>query len=769
MSSLINQIYEFGPFRLDTKERCLLREGQSVTLAPKVYETLLALVVRSGHTVLKDELMKQVWPDTFVEESNLTQNIFTLRKALGQAEDGRQYIETVPRRGYRFSAPVRLVESPGAEVYVASQTHKVIITEEEEELELADEQLVHAPSRTGSQGIRAVELVKALDSGRPPLDALTQVQRPVSLTNGVATLFRRPWVLALTTALALVTFIAAIYFFRHKHSTLNYSLATSFQKMRLTAITNGVEARDAVISPDGKYVAYVLASAGQQSLWLRQLDTPGGVQIVPASDDKFIGLTFSPDGSSIYFVRTGKDEPASSLFQISLLGGAPRKLLTDVHSAVTFSPDGKRLAFIRLHAKEGEDSLVAANVDGTDERTVATRRRPEFFTPNSTPAWSPDGEEIACGAGSFNGGLRHSVLAISAKSGEARALTTHQWTHLGRMAWIADGSGLVVSAVEDANSPSFQLWLIAYQSGEISRLTNDLSSYQGLTLSQDSATLATVRTEGTANVWVVPDGDVSRAKQIVSGKYDLGMGDIAWTPDGRIVYRSTATGRPAVWRMDAQGGNQQQLAGAEVSQFSVSPDGRFIIYSSYQTSDGGIWRMDLDGQHRFRLTNGSADQAPQCSPDGQWVIYIGMNSGKLTPWRVSINGGEPTQLVNKFSLPPVISPDGKFVASLSAVDQQGGIKLAVMPFAGGKPIRTFNVPATAEAIIRWTPDGQALTYIDTHSASNLWRQPLDGSPPTQVTQFKDELIFNFDWSSNNNIALIRGVINQDVVVISGLR
>src|SRR6266480_1757970 len=98
-------LYEFGPFSVDTRERVLLRDGKPVPLTPKAYETLLALISKSGHIVDKEELMRHVWPDVVVEENNLTGNIFALRRALAE----HRYIETVPRRGYRFTADVKLV------------------------------------------------------------------------------------------------------------------------------------------------------------------------------------------------------------------------------------------------------------------------------------------------------------------------------------------------------------------------------------------------------------------------------------------------------------------------------------------------------------------------------------------------------------------------------------------------------------------------------------------------------------------------------------
>jgi TolB-like protein/DNA-binding winged helix-turn-helix (wHTH) protein/Tfp pilus assembly protein PilF len=134
--------YEFGPFRLETSERRLLRDEKAIPLSPKVFETLLVLVENGGRTVGKDDLIEKVWPDTFVEESSLTQNIFLLRKALGEESGQPQFIETIPRRGYRFIAPVRAVDTPLAgadEVVIRQRSLKEVIVEESEEV--ADEVL----------------------------------------------------------------------------------------------------------------------------------------------------------------------------------------------------------------------------------------------------------------------------------------------------------------------------------------------------------------------------------------------------------------------------------------------------------------------------------------------------------------------------------------------------------------------------------------------------------------------------------------------------
>ncbi|HEV2667728.1 MAG TPA: winged helix-turn-helix domain-containing protein, partial [Blastocatellia bacterium] len=121
--------YEFGPFRLDTAERLLLRNGEEVSLTPKVFDLLLVLVENGGHILEKDELMKAIWPDAVVEEANLTRNISTLRKALGESQDARQYIETIPWRGYRFVASVREITNNNTETAMTTPSSPSILNE----------------------------------------------------------------------------------------------------------------------------------------------------------------------------------------------------------------------------------------------------------------------------------------------------------------------------------------------------------------------------------------------------------------------------------------------------------------------------------------------------------------------------------------------------------------------------------------------------------------------------------------------------------------
>src|SRR5262249_29571253 len=130
MGAEINQNYEFGRFVLKTSDRVLLRDSEPVALTPKTFDILVALVESGGQLVNKDDLMKRVWPNTFVEEGNLTQNVSLLRKALGDGVNGSQFIETVPRRGYRFVAPLKVAEGGNGHATAGSNrtAHSVATT-----------------------------------------------------------------------------------------------------------------------------------------------------------------------------------------------------------------------------------------------------------------------------------------------------------------------------------------------------------------------------------------------------------------------------------------------------------------------------------------------------------------------------------------------------------------------------------------------------------------------------------------------------------------
>jgi serine/threonine protein kinase len=559
--------------------------------------------------------------------------------------------------------------------------------------------------------------------------------------------------------LGLITFM--VYRLARPHT--ERASMTPFQSTRISRLTSTGNSVDVAISPDGKYIAHVVNDGAQRSLWVRQVATATNKQLVPPLAAEYYGINFSPDGNYIYYVRNERNKPLNELFQVSVLGGDSRKLITDIDSAVTFSPDGKQLAFLRNRPKEKDTDLLIANADGTGERVLATRNYTHHLW---APSWSPDGRMIA-----YVGGdklkAQTSVIGVSVEDGTEKPLTEQKWRFVERLAWLPGGSGLVLLAPADETSETSQIWFVSYPGGEARRITNDLNMYTALSLNGDATALATVQANTLSNIWVAPNADADRARQITTGtsRYH----NLSWTPDGRLLYASTSGGNMDIYISESDGGNPKQLtlnAGSNLGPVA-SPDGRHIFFLSNRAGAGyNLWRMDVDGSNIKQLTRSGHDSNPQITPDGKWIVYASWLAGKPNIWKISVDGGDPVQLTDKYSRVPVVSPDGKQFAC-SYWDEQYDTKfvIAIIPIEGGAPVKTFDLPAI---IVRWAADGQALTYIDTqNNASNIWSQPLAGGPPRQLTNWKSDRIFNFAWSRDGKqLALARGIVSNDVVLIS---
>jgi Tol biopolymer transport system component len=316
----------------------------------------------------------------------------------------------------------------------------------------------------------------------------------------------------------------------------------------------------------------------KQSLWLWQVAIASSTQIAPPAELRYQHLTFSRDGNFLYYRVSdqNRDDPAlSGLYQITSLGSNSRRLVAGV-IGFTLSPDGKRLALVRRNPQApGEFVLMIANADGSNERTLATRKLPDSFGLSAPLAWSPDGKMIACLATRVGADPYSTLVAVSVESGAENPISTHRWDNIRSVAWLADGSGLVISALERELEPNSQLWQISYPGGEEHKITNDLNDYGSVSLTADSGALLTLQESLSLSLWIAPQGDASRTTQITArtGKSDGAWG-VAWTPDGKVVYTSTASGRLDLWMMNADGSNQKQLTMVTTQPLPVAFRGR---------------------------------------------------------------------------------------------------------------------------------------------------------------------------------------------------
>jgi len=553
--------------------------------------------------------------------------------------------------------------------------------------------------------------------------------------------------------------------------------------MQITQLTSSGTVDLATISPDGRYVAFVQEDSGGHSLWLRQIATASTVQVVPAGAQLFVGLTFSPDGNFIDFVRHD-DQSArhSSLYQVPVLGGEASKLVVNVDSPVTFSPQGKQLAFVRGESARGMTSLMIADADGSNVRVLAARKLPKSFRngPGVGPAWSPDGKTIAVSAGTLSPYFEFHPEAIDVSTGNEREIGSRTWEILYQLAWLPDGKNLLMATLDFTGGDQRQVWQVTYPAGEASRITNDLNSYAGVSVTANGSTLATVENTYSSNLWTAPKGDWDHPRQLTRGLTNqVGAAGLSWTGNGSIVYTSTVNGNLSLWQMSPKSATAGKLVQTEF-RFVDHPSGcggpagavAFRARLPGKKALPSMWRVDASGNVE-QLTKDTYVQYASCSPEGKWVVFMSGSGGKMGLWKVGLDGGKPIELATEgIATEPSISPDGKWIACIYKENSQTPWGLAILPFAGGKPVKSFQyVPAVDpwhSTDLVWTPDGRAITYIvQKGGVSNIEEQPIDGGAPRQLTHYDSGYIFRFDISRDGQLALARGSQSSDVVLIKG--
>ncbi len=805
-----NKVFEFGEFRLDAAHKLLYRGGTQVSLTPKAVETLAALVESRGEVISKDELMEKIWAGTIVEESNLAQYLHVLRKTLGNTDDGKPYIETLKRRGYRFNGAVRVVKN---ESFVSAPTEAAedlrAPSIEPKNFENQVSSRVEnrgrvrplgnvAAARETAQRVN-VEISDNIYSvaewrrepvpdaaNQPPAYAggtdktRSQSNWPPAYAGGSDK--RSKWLLPAVLAV-LIAGSAGIIFGIYKYATSQNTAETRsvpFLGSDLTRLTTAGKSKYAAISPDGKYVAHITEDTDGDSLMVRQVAAANDTRIAGPTPGNFVWVTFSPDGNFVYYLSLEKDKGETELFRVPLMGGPIVKVGHDV-GAPTFSPDGTRFAFMIQNQEESR--LIVAGVGDTNESMRMPRSEPDYLYANEAvlesrrepdhlnmfwyaPAWSVDGKSIAFPVNqSDEKGRYETIMAVDVETRVERRLTDTRWQQVGQPRWLADG--IVVTASETSTGPK-QLWHISLPDGAASRITRDLNNYDNLSLTSDGGDLAVIQNHTVSNIWTLGE-DAVNAKQIMSeaGRFN----EIIWLPDGRLAYTSNAGGSSDIWTMNADGSNVRQLtvgANARLG-IAVTADEKQFIFAAERDGKYNLWRIGIDGSNLTRVTNGEGEYYPQCTPDGRWIVY---QSGGNYPtlWKLPTGGGDAEAITKTTASRPSISPDGKFVAyhylDSSLKPSRWGI--GMINLEDGTRVKRFDFPPTVtERIVKWTRDGKSIAFLNSPGGvPNIWLQPLEGGKPKPLTNFPSDNIISFNWNADGTqLAVIRGVETSDVVLI----
>lgn len=576
----------------------------------------------------------------------------------------------------------------------------------------------------------------------------------------------RGWIGAAIGAAALLSLAVFGATAWRRSSTTDAAEAKSPMKIdRLTSIGNVISAS---VSPDGKLLAYVLSEQGAQSLWLRHIPSGRDLELIPERRQAYWSHTFSPDGNVIVFGAKHPEEPAGALYEIPVLGGTPKHLLSGMDSAPSFSPDGKRMTYVRAaFPTPDESALMIADADGTAVRTLATRKHPRKFAPvfYTGPSWSPDGSTIAVSENSSEGRPEAQLIEVEVSSGKERVISSG-WHSLAHVLHLPDRSGLLAVGQRSNESGSrAQVWFVP-NSGTPQRITSDLLEYRLLSLSS-AGDLVTVGTDAQSAVWRVSSD--STPQKLTRERLD-GYTGLALLPDGGLLYATLRDGRSSIARRSADGTSVILTpASQDASYPDATADGSAMVYLA-STSEGAELRwMDLAGNRADRvLAKGfDGEQPPAISPDGKWAIYI--DDERLT--RIATTGtSSPVafEIEGQCSL-PAISPDGTKVAFLHQL-RKSPPTIAVVPIEGG-PI-LWSVPAAYprhRSSFRWNPAGDGFIVNTMPSdRANLWLVPAEGET-RKLTSFSDQNVGLFDLESDGAFVLARFTTSRDALLITNFR
>jgi DNA-binding winged helix-turn-helix (wHTH) protein/Tol biopolymer transport system component len=664
--------YEFGPFRIDVSERTLSRDGQIVAITPKVFDLLLMLVRNSGETVDKETLMREVWPDSFVEESNLPVNMTALRRALGESPDEHTYIETVPRRGYRFVAEV-----------TENWDHD------------------RGPDAKPRPGMRAMAGLR-----------LASVETTVAPALTVAARKRVVLPLSLAAVVIAGAVVLAVYYRGRPVSRPSAVRAT------IPAPENALLGSVAV-SPDGLRLAFSVESHGKQSLWLRPLRADSG-QPLSGTEGAFYPF-WSPDSRFIGFFASGKlkkievsDGAIQTLCDLPILrkpgvddflaGAEPQDKAEDralspqqilgqrEHIKRIQTAGGKLIAIIGAGVGRGgtwsRDGVIVFALDngplyrvsesGGEPFPLRLDNEPNELTYHRYPCFLPDGRHFIYRAGAtyaYSRDERNGIYAGSLESNESKLILRADtrafyasghllfWREKALIAQPFDEKSLQLTG--DAVSIAEPLYFdprnveaefSVTENGFLVFVSGPPGVGQLVWLDRNGKQVGRLGEPGlVCNPRISPDGK-RVAAQILDpsvGTTDIWVYDVArnaktrftfdpafatrpvWSPDGsRIAFSSNRkNGWANIYVKDSSGlGNEEVLFESDEGTVPVSwsSDGRFIAYvRDPPAPHKEVWLLPFIGERKpLPFLQAQFYQGePQFSPDVRFIAYESYESG----------------------------------------------------------------------------------------------------------------------------------------------
>lgn len=720
--------YEFGPFRLDLSEHVLLLDGHPLPLTPKIFEVLRVLVQNAGHLVEKETLLKEVWPDSFVEEGALNRSISVLRKALGESAEAQKYIETVPKRGYRFIAPV-------TECFQARSTSSV---------------------EPDDRSLGEVEATRRASRSHPPTGLPPAVRGSMSMR-------------AAGVAAVLLAFCAFSYAVLERSETARIAPAAVAPTHRQVTFT-GKEG-DPTLSPDGRRIAYVSNEAPEKKVIVQEL--AGGPPLAVFTAPEVGHLRWSPDGSELMIWARGSGN--DGIYVIPQLGGTPRRIKGGQFTAC-WSPDGSTIAVASYLV--GKIWLV--NKLGREQRTVSLQG---VHWSIGDIDWSPATGLLTFVSNDYQG--HFTIWTIRPDGSDQRNVLTES-TEITSARWAPQGDAIYYfRRLNQTNS----LYRIPVQPGHgnskavATSVISGLESDRSFALSGDGKRLVYARAPYHSNLWMLVAGRDHRTatKALTRGTslierprvspdgtsivFNMGHEPATnlytmpitggppkqltflesfsvagvWSADGKsIAFASTQGGKPRVWAVNASGGIPRALSSSDLSDsYEVAwGPGSQILYQ--QTGNRNYYQLDPEtGQERLFVKDSSVGWifSPVYSPDGRKIAVQWNRRPNRGIWVIDTEGRHET-LVYKTStlstMPFGWSADGRAIYAVEGKNSTyrgftlplgetlTDAKILMIPLKGGEVQTIASLPAEEVGGVSMTPDGRTFVYTVYSSRSDVW-------------------------------------------------
>jgi len=679
------RFFRFDKYELHPHERMLEGGGKLIHLTPRVLDALILLVENEGHIVQKDALIEKLWPNSFVEENNLSQAISALRKALGIQSNGNDFIETVPKVGYRFIAPITV--------------HDVAE-------DVASSTAIHANNLT--LRVVRVAILLILVASAAVLGWRTIMRNPVE-ENSVVSEKR---VKRLTNSpeneqVAGWTSDGRILITRWTNSNTPETFVIDEEGRTMAKAVNFNDIRQAIFSPDGTRMLCWRYSDNGAGTFLAAADG-SGMQKLPFSPENAV---WSPDSASIAFQANSiaaKKLTSTEVLIFSVKDSKLFELTTNVNfdGDPGWSPDGKRLVFVS--DRDGNYEIYSILADGTDIRRLTNNPGHDSF-----PKFSPDGTQI-----SFNSNIDREttdIYLMGANGGEPLRLTDSKGNELSRNGWSPDGTKLAFNSDIDGNDEIYVMDVEPFKPAVLIEAPNaDLqtpafspdgqkvvytaefldkhSELRVFDLNTKSSTLL-LNTSSPQNYprWS-PDGNWIAFHQEVNGKWDVfkvrpdgqGLTNLSdnpasdsiptWSSDSQTIFfrsnRNGDTENSELFKMDADGTSQELLPvrKGKLGWGSIAPSGNEIVFAADRENDLSrqfdIYSFDRQsGKERLVTSRVKNDVQPIFSNDGSKIVFTSSSDGNQEIYVVNTDGTEPLRLTRNVAIDtnPSFSFDGKRV------------------------------------------------------------------------------------------------------------